>query len=58
MTKKLDMVCSKCGSHNVLRDAYVEWNVETQDWEIRNVFDASICDDCGEEDCIEEAEEE
>ena len=55
--KKLNMVCSSCGSHNVLRDAYVEWNVEAQDWEIRSVFDASICDDCGAEGCIEEVEE-
>ena len=39
MPKKIKKVCSTCGSENVLADAYAQWNVEKQDWELANVFD-------------------
>lgn len=54
---KVKMVCEYCGSENVRADAYCEWNVDTQEWEVVATFDkGSVCEDCGEEDCIEEIE--
>lgn len=51
---KMKMVCSTCGSENVLRDAFAEWDVEAQDWVLQNVFDDAVCDDCGGETSINE----
>lgn len=41
--------CKTCGSENVLRDAWAVWNVELQQWELDQIFDHAICDDCGGE---------
>jgi hypothetical protein len=41
------MVCSHCGSENVLCDAYAEWDFDAQQWEIQNTFDkGGYCVDC------------
>lgn len=54
-TPRVRMVCYVCGSENVLRDAYASWNVETQEWELQNVFDAAVCEGrCEGETKIEE----
>jgi hypothetical protein len=52
---RISMVCSHCGSTEVLR----EWDVETQQWELHSVFDNAICqsETCdGGETHIEEKE--
>ena len=47
--------CSKCGSEDVVVDAYVKWNPEKDDWEIDNVFDYCFCNECEQEcDLIDE----
>jgi hypothetical protein len=54
---KVKMVCRKCGSDRVLRDAYAAWSVEDQRWELTNVFDHAVCEskECdGNETRIEE----
>lgn len=51
---KVRMVCRTCGSENVLRDAFAEWDVENQSWVLQNVFDDATCDDCGKETRIDE----
>lgn len=38
MVKKA-MVCSTCGSTDVLCDAYAEWDFEAQKWVLQNTFD-------------------
>ena len=38
-----------CGSDNVRADAYAVWSVPEQKWELLQIFDATICDDCGNE---------
>lgn len=43
---KVQMVCSHCGSEDVKRDAWAEWDVEKQDWVLGQVFDHTHCDDC------------
>ena len=40
-------VCSKCGSHLVMRDAWAIWNSVTGLWELGPTFDATFCDQCG-----------
>ena len=53
---KARMVCAHCGGTNVMRDAWADWNEDTQDWELGNVYDAAHCDDCDGETRIEEEE--
>lgn len=56
MEKRIKMVCSKCGSENVVKDAFAEWNIDKQEWVLHSVYDFTSCNDCGEEDCVDEVE--
>jgi predicted RNA-binding Zn-ribbon protein involved in translation (DUF1610 family) len=50
---KIKMVpaCPKCGSDNIVVDAAARWTIESQEWEVANIFDkVHGCDDCGAED--------
>ena len=51
---KLQMVCSDCGTTDVMRDAWAVWDVGTQNWVLGAVFDYAHCDRCGRETNIEE----
>lgn len=51
---KLRMICEECGSSLVTRDAWAEWNEETQDWQLGAIYDFAFCHDCGGETHIEE----
>jgi len=48
------MVCEDCGSEEVTRDAWAEWNVATQDWGLGAVFDYAYCHRCQRDARIEE----
>lgn len=39
-------VCETCGSENVRRDAWAEWSVENQAWELGEVYQQGFCQDC------------
>lgn len=39
-------VCDKCGSDDVVKDAWGTWNRETQMWELKDVFDYAFCLSC------------
>lgn len=39
--------CPYCGSEDVLRDAFVCWSVETQEWVVHDFYDDMICNECG-----------
>jgi hypothetical protein len=55
MSKKVKMVCSQCGSDEVRADAYAEWDVESQSWELAQTFDKGAhCDKCDAETRLEE----
>lgn len=54
--KKIKIVCSRCGSDDVRRDADAAWNVETQAWEIVTVYDNATCEYCGGETILTEIE--
>lgn len=43
---KIKKVCTNCGSENMLQDAYVSWNKETQKPEVHSTFDTWHCQDC------------
>lgn len=45
---KIKIVCETCGSEDVTRDAVVRWSVDTQEWELSNIFDNGDCEKCGE----------
>lgn len=43
---KIKMVCSECGSEDVLADAWAEWDIDTQEWVLQTTFDEKFCPDC------------
>ena len=38
--------CRKCGSTDMVHDAWAEWDHENQCWTVRQVFDHSHCMTC------------
>ena len=55
MSMKVRMVCSHCASEEVVADAYAEWDVDSQGWEIAQTFDkGAYCARCDGETRIEE----
>ena len=48
------MVCEKCGSTHVTRDAWAEWDEDEQDWVLGAVFDYAFCHDCQRDAHIDE----
>lgn len=53
---KVTMVCCKCGSEDVMLDAWAEWDFANQEWTLRSTHDNAFCNDCGGETRIEEKE--
>ncbi|WP_305097880.1 hypothetical protein [Croceibacterium aestuarii] len=51
---KVRMVCEDCGSEEVTRDAWAEWNVDMQHWQLGAVFDYAYCHRCQANAHIEE----
>lgn len=44
MTVKLKMICSVCGSTDVGRDAFAEWDYDAQQWVLRgDPYDDGVC---------------
>ena len=50
---KVQMVCGDCGSAEVTRDAWAEWEVGCQSWALGAVFDYAFCHRCQRETRIE-----
>lgn len=42
----LRMTCGKCGSDEVTRDAWAEWNVAAQGWGLGAMFEHAFCHRC------------
>ncbi len=58
MSKKR-MICNDCGSEDVQADAYAEWNVKDQKWEVSNRFEkGGVCAHCDGECRIEDVGED
>ena len=46
-------VCSHCGSHDVRADAYAEWDVQSQQWELAQTFEkGAFCGKCDGETTV------
>lgn len=52
--KEVRIVCATCGSEDVSRDAWGEWDVTAQDWVLRAVFDQAYCHHCDAETKLDE----
>jgi hypothetical protein len=46
--------CARCGSANVLRDAWACWDVRSGDWVLASVFDHAFCVHCDAETTLTE----
>jgi len=42
----ISIVCSTCGSDEVNRDAWAEWDEDRQEWVLSAVFDNGYCQVC------------
>jgi hypothetical protein len=51
---KICIVCGKCGSTNVSRDAWADWDVAKQEWILAAVFDYGHCHNCEGESRLKE----
>jgi hypothetical protein len=51
---KVVIVCSTCGTQNVLVDAWAEWNPSEQKWELAKVCQTVYCQECDGESSIVE----
>ena len=48
---KQTVVCNHCGSDEITGDANAYWNIDTQQWEIGDVFEkGGYCGDCESHD--------
>ena len=52
--QKIRIVCGTCGSEDVSHDAWGDWDVATQRWKLRVVFDYAHCHACDGETRLEE----
>jgi len=44
--KMITIVCQSCGSEEVFLDAYAQWSVDAQDWELCSTYDHAWCAIC------------
>ena len=44
--KRIAIVCRTCGSDDVSRDAWADWDVREQEWVLRCAFDYALCHRC------------
>lgn len=54
--KRFAMICGSCGSNDVSRDAWADWDIATQQWVLRVAFDYAHCHRCDAETRISEVE--
>lgn len=56
--KKVRKVCKHCGSDDVRKDAWAEWDEDKQEWVLADVYDSNdYCVVCEGETTIEDVEE-
>ena len=52
MGPRVEKVCETCGSDRVVVDAYAEWDVDAQRWELAETYGYSFCKECDGETTI------
>jgi len=51
---KVEYACGTCGSDHISRDAWADWDAETQQWVLGAVFDYAHCHRCEGETSLTE----
>lgn len=51
---KVDIVCATCGSNNIRMDAWAEWDIDTQEWILSDIFPNYFCINCDVETSTKE----
>ena len=51
--KPVAFVCARCGSADVSRDAWADWDAAGQAWTLRAIFDYGHCHACDAETSLE-----
>lgn len=46
-TQRIILVCPKCESSNIVRDAIASWDTTKQEWVHADVYESMACNDCG-----------
>ena len=54
--KRIAIVCKHCGSDDVSRDAWADWDIKKQQWVLRTAFDYAHCHRCDGETSLVEVE--
>lgn len=54
---KVKKVCRHCGSSDVRKDAWAEWDEDKQEWVLADVFDNDYCMNCDGETTIVDNED-
>lgn len=47
--KPIEPVCRECGSTELTRDAFAEWDRDTQQWVLSAVYESTTCQACDAE---------
>jgi hypothetical protein len=55
-SKRIAIACGTCGSDEVSRDAWANWDTRGQEWMLGAVFDYGHCHRCGTESSLIEVE--
>jgi hypothetical protein len=56
MTKRIGYACCYCGSSDVLRDAWAEWDANRQEWVLGETAAIEFCRECDGETSLTEVE--
>lgn len=43
---RVKKLCANCGSENIVKDAWAEWDIDKQEWVLSTFFDDTFCQDC------------
>ena len=55
---KINKVCERCGSEDIVVSARAYWSVTKQQWEMRDVWpDEAWCEDCDDMTTLKEEQE-
>ncbi len=55
-SKRIAIICGTCGSDEVSRDAWADWDTDQQEWVLGAVFDYGHCHRCENESRLIEVE--
>ena len=53
---KIKKVCKHCGSSDVRKDAWSEWDEDKQEWVLAEVYDNEFCYSCDADTTIIDVE--